>query len=597
MDCAIFAVKTGIKHHFNYCYHISAPIICGVLYLCRRNNCKLPLTTTILPCPSRMLRYILLPFLSLLVWSCSCQPSGINATLAEAERLMDARPDSALALVESVDPSAIHSRSTRALHALLLTQAQFKNYIDVPNDSLISIAVDYYDENEDSHYSMLAHHYCGAINSHMNKYSKGLMHLLKAHNYAVMLDDKFWIAITARELSYVYRETYNAYESQRFAEISLENFRYTRKQSHIDYATLDFAGSCITVGDYKQAISILRGLIESSNKGEDLELNLEARRTLGLAYLNSKDYAEARPCYEDICKMPSNIVELSDSLYLLLSYLRLKDMSSALNLSSKCSDLSDGLGNWMQYEIYEALDSLPQAMETLKKMDHETDSILRYMLTSNISGTLLDYYDSQKELQEARLKITHVIAWSIGIIGLLLSGVCTLLFYQYRKKQKNIINRNVGIAENLREMISIKDREAQEKIQNLLAERFNVLDNLCRILYEKGNSSLARKQISNEIDSLIKQFSTDKVKLAELSDYVNKNCDGIMDKLKSDFPEMKDLDYRLFLYSVLGFSNSVIAMFLGEEKITAIYARRKRLKNKFKDLSSEYKDDYIKAIS
>lgn len=597
MDCDIFTVKTGIKHNFNYCYHISTDIICGVLYLCRRNNCKLPLTTTILPCPSRMLRYILLPFLSLLVWSCSCQPSGIDATLAEAERLMDARPDSALALVESVDPSAIHSRSTRALHALLLTQAQFKNYIDVPNDSLISIAVDYYDENEDSHYSMLAHHYCGAINSHMNKYSKGLMHLLKAHNYAVMLDDKFWIAITARELSYVYRETYNAYESQRFAEISLENFRYTRKQSHIDYATLDFAGSCITVGDYKQAISILRGLIESSNKGEDLELNLEARRTLGLAYLNSKDYAEARPCYEDICKMPSNIVELSDSLYLLLSYLRLKDMSSALNLSSKCSDLSDGLGNWMQYEIYEALDSLPQAMATLKIMNHETDSVLKYMLTRNISGTLLEYYDYQTELNQAKLKTTKIVICCISILALILIATGIAIFYHYRQNQKKQINRNVEIAENLKEMIAIKDSQAQTTIHNLLADRFAILDNLCKILYEKGNSPLARRQISNEIDSLVKQFSTDKGKLSELSEYVNLHYEGIVDKLKRDFPEIKETDYRLFIYSILGFSNTVIAMFLGEEKITAVYARRKRLKSKFKVSESQYKDEYIKILS
>ena len=543
-----------------------------------------------------MLRYILLPLLSLLVWSCSCQPSGINATLAEAERLMDARPDSALTLVESVDPSAIHSRSTRALHALLLTQAQFKNYIDVPNDSLISIAVDYYDENEDSHYSMLAHHYCGAINSHMNKYSKGLMHLLKAHNYAVMLDDKFWIAITARELSYVYRETYNAYESQRFAEISLENFRYTRKQSHIDYATLDFAGSCITVGDYKQAISILRGLIESSNKGEDLELNLEARRTLGLAYLNSKDYAEARPCYEDICKMPSNIVELSDSLYLLLSYLRLKDMSSALNLSSKCSDLSDGLGNWMQYEIYEALDSLPQAMATLKRMDSESDSILRYMLTRNVSGTLIDYYNYQKDLQEAKLRTSRVIMWCIGLIGLLLGLLGISIFQRYRKKQKDIINRNVEIAENLREMISIRDRESQKKIHSLLADRFEVFDEMMKVMYEDGDSERSKKRISEMINMLVKDFSRNKKKISELESYADRYYDNIMTSFRTDFPKLVEADYLFFLYSIFGFSNASMALFLHEDDPDAIYGRRKRMKNRLRNSESANKEKYLSVL-
>lgn len=597
MDCEIFAVKTGIKRYFNYCYHISTGIICGVLYLCRRNKCKLPLTTTILPCPSRMLRYILLPLLSLLVWSCSCQPSGIDATLAEAERLMDARPDSALVLVESVDPSAIHSRSTRALHALLLTQAQFKNYINVPNDSLISIAVDYFDSTDDIFHQLLAHFYYGNVKYSMKMYPQALVHLLKAYDSAKELNDKFWMAMTARELSHTYNATYNGNESLRFAEIAFRNFKDINRQPHTNYAILDLAASYISVGEYEKAEESACQGLDSALKFKDYNLEIEAKRMLGMTYLNMRESASAKPYFEEICNNGPDIAQLSDSLYLLLIYIREKDMQKAKALKLKCSDMSKGLGNWMQYEIYEALDSLPQAMATLKRMDSESDSILRYMLTRNVSGTLIDYYNYQKDLQEAKLRTSRVIVWCIGLIGLLLGLLGVSIFQRYRKRQKDIINRNVEIAENLREMISIRDRESQEKIHSLLADRFEVLDNLCRILYEKGNSSLARKQISNEIDSLVKQFSTDKFKLAELSIYINKHCDGIIEKLKSDFPEMKDLDYRLFLYSVLGFSNSVIAMFLGEEKITAIYARRKRLKNKFKESDSKYKADYIKAIS
>jgi tetratricopeptide (TPR) repeat protein len=59
------------------------------------------------------------------------------------EGLMNERPDSALTLLQAIDPKPL-SRGDRAHHALLLSQALDKNYIDLTNDSIITVAVDYY---------------------------------------------------------------------------------------------------------------------------------------------------------------------------------------------------------------------------------------------------------------------------------------------------------------------------------------------------------------------------------------------------------------------------------------------------------------------
>ncbi len=65
--------------------------------------------------------------------------------LAKAERVMQERPDSALQLIQGIDAGQIGRRAVRAKYALLYAQALDKNaIIDVDNDSLIRIALDYY---------------------------------------------------------------------------------------------------------------------------------------------------------------------------------------------------------------------------------------------------------------------------------------------------------------------------------------------------------------------------------------------------------------------------------------------------------------------
>lgn len=76
--------------------------------------------------------------------------------LQKAERLMQSRPDSALALLGRYTTRSFSDSADIAAYALLRTQADDKNYIDHTSDSLIKIAVRYYDRHgsklEQAHY-------------------------------------------------------------------------------------------------------------------------------------------------------------------------------------------------------------------------------------------------------------------------------------------------------------------------------------------------------------------------------------------------------------------------------------------------------------
>ena len=64
---------------------------------------------------------------------------------------MASRPDSALHMLQGISTKNLSTKADRAYHALLLTQARDKNYIRQTDDSLIQVAVRYYDTHEDAH--------------------------------------------------------------------------------------------------------------------------------------------------------------------------------------------------------------------------------------------------------------------------------------------------------------------------------------------------------------------------------------------------------------------------------------------------------------
>ena len=74
----------------------------------------------------------------------------INASLLQIEQLMYERPDSAWKILQHMPPISQVRKEEQALHALLFTQAQYKNHIPVKSDSLLRIAEAYYRTSNDS---------------------------------------------------------------------------------------------------------------------------------------------------------------------------------------------------------------------------------------------------------------------------------------------------------------------------------------------------------------------------------------------------------------------------------------------------------------
>jgi hypothetical protein len=80
--------------------------------------------------------------------------------------------------------------------------------------------------------------------------------------------------------------------------------------------------------------------------------------------------------------------------------------------------------------------------------------------------------------------------------------------------------------------------------------------------------------------------------LRELEQMADTCHDNVMQKLRQDFPAMKENDIRLLCYIFTGFSPQVISLFT-KESVANIYARKSRLKSRIKTAGTPHTDLFL----
>ena len=103
-------------------------------------------------------RFILLTCLLLCAYACGKRP--YPKSLIVADSLASARPDSAIALLNTLKESMkAESEATRMYYRLLCIKANDKAYIRHTSDSLILPVLHYYTEKKDEHHLPEAYYY------------------------------------------------------------------------------------------------------------------------------------------------------------------------------------------------------------------------------------------------------------------------------------------------------------------------------------------------------------------------------------------------------------------------------------------------------
>ena len=121
-----------------------------------------------------MKQYIAIIILTLCLVSCS-HHSKHWETLISVESIMEERPDSALAILQSIEIGDLSSKEEKGKRALLLSIALDKNEIGQTDFEILDPAIDYYKENGSSTEQMLTLFYQGQIHRINSQYAQALV--------------------------------------------------------------------------------------------------------------------------------------------------------------------------------------------------------------------------------------------------------------------------------------------------------------------------------------------------------------------------------------------------------------------------------------
>ena len=105
---------------------------------------------------------------------------------------------------------------------------------------------------------------------------------------------------------------------------------------------------------------------------------------------------------------------------------------------------------------------------------------------------------------------------------------------------------------------------------------------------------VARKKIADKVTIFIRELSEDKGMLEELEREINKEYDNVIKDFKETLPNLKDKDYKLYIFSFLPISLTSIALLMGEASVEGVYNRKRHLKDKIKQLEVTKREKFLR---
>lgn len=568
-------------------------------------------------------------------------PTAFQPELAKAEAMMYRYPDSALHILQGIQPDIPSENEQYATWALLMTQAQYKNQIE-QSDSLINIAYSYFTKHDNAQRKALALYYKGILRHESHHAEDALSFYLEAATEIEKTNDyQLGFLINSEVgLMYLYRKL-NDYAMEYF-EKAHHNAELSDNQTYIAFSFIYIARAFSQKKQYNKAIEYYEKAIKIGQVNNYPTILASAMNETSFLFLktgeNKKALQYAKDCIK-IKKTDQRIFSLGDTY----RYLKMYD-SAYFYLNQAC--LSPNIHT--ARSAYQALYYISQEEKDYKKAVEYSNKLWFYQ--DSIGKTdrnkalieIQEKYDQQKIINEnnlSQIKKDRIIR-NVLIALIILSFIIAITNYLYQRKivsqkqeisekeekiryftmkiheNETLINRNkmrieeltiqmegsLEIKEQWKEQNKIR-QEIQQQNETLKLENNNLqnhISNYAQSLKEKSKELEAMEHLSKEnqylhkreaflCNQLIKQTELfNKLKTTkyidnklwqEIKEKIDLLFDNYTKRLCHQIPSLTDGDIQICCLIKLRFSNGDIANMLAISP-TSVSKRKLRLKER-----------------
>lgn len=506
-----------------------------------------------------------------LLFGCSQRKAAPLPELEQAEAVMFEHPDSALHILQRMPKPA--DKEQHALWCLLVTQAECKQLLPVPSDSLIRIAYDYYKPTDDARRKAMAALYMGTVNYSLCNAKEAQAFYLEAAEEMKKTDDYKlgYLVMSGLGNLYLYRDL-----TDYALEACQKALDYAVKDSNKRYemASSRLLARCYSLKkDFSKSIAFYMRAIDLADSLKRWHFCCATKAELANVYSGLKQYDRALFIEREVLK--SGFV--SEQLYygIGMNYMKLHRYDSAYYY------FNHALANLNVYTrrgVYRNLLRLSYHPKYQKYMISFNDSLRIYedSIRSIDKSKEIILYQEQIKQEKLKLEKANASRWLLVsvLVGVVLLSVL-LYFYQRRKiilhrKEEELNRLTLRLRENElqleRNRRYISDLEAQaEESREAVGQLQEQRERLASL--SRDNEVLTTAQVLAK-EPLLSALRKKPVYLDEAG---GKKVRMITDKVYADFtrrlsqsvPALSEYDLTLCCLVKLRFPVSDIAVLLG----------------------------------
>ena len=547
----------------------------------------------------------LLPFAIWLV----CCTSHIHSTksFSHIEEIIANAPDSALNLLQNTPSEWLNNRATRAQYALLYAEASDRAQTGQNNDSLLLIARQYYRERpHDTRNLCKTLFYQGKSKLRQGDKPGALRLFLEVEEKLRRIDEPYYQGLLYLRIGEVYHAELNFVRAYRYFRDARDLFIRSGKDRQTAEALLGMTASALRMRDLGRARRDCTMALELADELRDDTL---MKRSLGyFATLYTVSETERIPSdllqrIEQAVHGDTTALGLCTQAQTQLLQNRLDSACHYLKLAEKRTENPDDMPMlfYTAYRIDLSAKRYPEATQHIHRFIFLNDSLTRTALQASAGMIEKDYFRERSAFADYRIQNRRTWESVIALAIILLAGIAGYVIWQRIRlhKERNeryllLVREAQSEYQKLSRHMAQKDH-AETRLKGFITSRFDIVYQLGKTLYERENTVSGQAVMVRQVKQLIDGFTENGEMLQELEQIVDMAHDNAMQKLRNNFPKMKQSDIRLLCYIFGGFSPQVISLFM-DDTVANIYARKSRLKSRIKASDAPDKELFITLL-
>lgn len=562
------------------------------------------------------MRRFLFPLVVLSIVLSSCAPVRDRRTLNDVEALMPERPDSALAVLRGLQPRDLPGLHVRPLHALLLSEALDKNYIDLTDDSLALAANQYYGDHGTKLHRLKSWYYLGRIRFNAGNYAEAVICYNKALEYAESLTNYHYMGLINREIANSYNSVWDDLHATEYIQKSIDSFSAAGEKKYVDYSRLALARTLRRRGSLAECDSLLNTMLRDVDNDYISACIYELK---GLNCLSKEESPiDSIQRYFRAARIGSVLAEdatILSNLAYVQELAGCQDSSDyylgkARNNIRSRSDSTYVIYN--QSRIAAVRDDYEGAYNLYRDYNSLQSPVVYQMLEQSISSYQRSYYQNESRINAMKAKIRAI---SYGSVVLLLFMLALYLLSRNRKQRALIVEEMNRTAEVQQELLSMRNDnyemgravatlfENRLNILQTLSDQYDMIDEAYQQTEHGGKHRQSRVEIVDSFRDMMRTLRKDKDICFSMEEILDSWKDGIMRRFRTVFGEnspsgihMSGEDFELAPFFFSGMKFKTINYLTGHTE-HALRERKRRIKQKINALSDSFFEEKTLFLS